>query len=186
MGWIFLIIVVVGVGFILFVCLGVHFSKEERKEKEAQEKKEQEEQAKRKQMEQEQLERFCNGLDKNPIITTAVPAIAKQCAQKLIERHRTEQYFEYGYNVIASNSHIEVLNIATIPYAQYGFPAIGTAETFKMALRATLAFSSELSHELSTQGIQVDSSLEQVIDYYTRERKPNYYLVFKIGSLKSW
>lgn len=155
-------------------------------EKKAKEEQEAKEKAERERIEKEQFERFCHGLNTNPIITTAVPAVAKQCAQELIERHRTEQYLEKGYDIIASNKNIAILNITTIPYAKYGFPAIGTAEIFKIAQIAAEKFANVIKNELATEGIQVDYSLEQVIDYYTRERKPNYYLVFKIGSLRSW
>lgn len=188
----------------LAIIIGIVIHKNAEKEKaqkyrEEQERKEHQEKVNRERLEREKQEKkemdhFCQALSTNPIITTAVPAIAVQCAQYLVEESKNEKYLkkEYRLNSGYSNICISYLkdskeSFDSIHYATYGFPSIENDKKQKqMERKAAEAFEISLKSELSKYGLTYKTYCEPKKYYYCGICYTHFCVTCEIGVLQSW
>lgn len=156
-------------------------------EKKAKEEREAKEKAERARIKEEQNERFCRGLATNPIITTAVPAVAVQCARKMVLKQTTQPYQNESFEIYASDNGIGVAG-QSIPYAQYGLSSISDDYwRYELAKKAAEVFHQALRNELTALNTRYRTNVKwKSVDWESFH--PEYRVNCEIGfaDSRSW
>lgn len=195
-------LIITPIGFTVFICviivgivigIIVHKKRVEKKrreklrklreeqERKAEEAKWAREKAEMEQREKEQWEQIRQRMAKNPIITTAVPAIAVQHARFMVLKQITEPYQKVSFTIRADKQEITI-DKQSIPYAKYGLSSISNDRMCsELAKIAAEAFRKTLSNEFSTLNTRCRTHVEH--DY-----KAKYIVTCEIGfaDSRSW
>ena len=134
-----------------------------------------------------EMEHFRNGLNKNPIITTAVPAVAAQRAREMVLNQATEPYQKKSFEVYASDNSITVAE-QFIPYAQYGLSSINDDRMrYELAKKVAEVFHQALCNELTALNTRCRTHIEH-IPVSWKYFNPEYIVTCEIGfaDSRSW
>ena len=173
----------------LFIWGMIWSSRSEKKEKEREEREDRErreriirEDAIRKKQEEERLAQLIQKLSANPMIQTAIPTAAIQCARQMLFNQLTKPYqkITFSFGATSDELYIATGNVVTqnIPYAQYGFSSINDPFYKEgLSIAARNAFNSAIKNEFNKCNVRCRTQVK--IDDYGEYK--NYIVICEIG-----